>query len=160
MFAVIGPGPVMDTGVPNTVDPVLIVLIMEVFASPVYASPRVGAVFEATVRVPRDATEGVTVTVSPITKPFVLATVKFTGFVDVAPVVTFPAAVAFEIRVPAGIDTYGYGEMVKDEFVTKATTLYVPKPAIFTGKFAPEKVDVFAKGIVRDAPAVKLAAVE
>jgi hypothetical protein len=133
---------------------------MEVFASPVYARPRLVEAFDATVRVPRDATEGVTVTVSPITKPFVLATVKFTGFVDVAPVVTFPATVAFEMRVPAGIAVYGYGEIANDVFVTTETTLYVPNPDIVTGKLAPENVDVFAKGIVRDAPAVKLAAVE
>jgi hypothetical protein len=82
-------------------------------------------------------------------KPFVLATLKLSGFVDVeatvALPVTFPATVAFEISVPPGMEAYGKLPRVKYVEETEAT-LYVPKPAIFTGKLVPAKPFVFAKG--------------
>lgn len=89
------------------------------------------------------------VTVSPITNPFVLPMVKFKGFVDVAPVVTFPVTDAFEISVPIGIAAYGQLPMVREEFVMTEATLNVPNPEIFTGKFVPENPLVFANGMVR-----------
>jgi hypothetical protein len=50
-----------------------------------------GATFETTVSVPRAEMAGVRVIVSPSTKPFVLATVRFSGFRDVVAVVILDA---------------------------------------------------------------------
>jgi len=91
IFAVKGVVPVIVTGLPDIVVYWGIVVVA-VLARPVYASPRMGATFETTVSVPRAEMAGVRVTVSPSTKPFVLATVRFSGFRDVVAVVMFDAA--------------------------------------------------------------------
>jgi hypothetical protein len=103
-----------------------------------------------TAKVPSVAGALENVTVSPSTKPFVLATCTLRGFTDVTPTVAFPvmfpATVAFEMSVPAGMEAYGQLPSVRYEFVATDATLNVPRPAIFTGKFVPAKPVVFANG--------------
>jgi hypothetical protein len=91
----------MVTGLPDIVVYWGIVVV-PVLARPVYARPRVVDAFETTVKVPRAEMAGVKVTVSPITKPFVLETVRFRGFGDVAAEVTFDNWPCV-ITVPAGM---------------------------------------------------------
>jgi hypothetical protein len=72
IFAVMGTVPVMETTGPDTV---LFMTTGDVeTAVPVYARPRVGDVLDETVNVPNAAITGLSVTVSPIINPFVLAT--------------------------------------------------------------------------------------
>jgi hypothetical protein len=90
IFAVKGAVPVMVTGLPDIVV-YWGTVVVAVLARPVYERPRMGATFETTARDPRAEIAGFRVTVSPSTKPFVLATVRFSGFADVDAVVTFDA---------------------------------------------------------------------
>jgi hypothetical protein len=81
----------MFTGVPEMVV-YWGTVVVAVLARPVYERPRIGDTFETTVSVPRAEMAGVRVTVSPITKPFVLATVRFSGLNAVVAVVMFDTA--------------------------------------------------------------------
>jgi len=78
-------------------------------ADPVYARPRVGDALEATDKVPKAAIAGLSVTVSPIINPFVLATWRFSGL-ETAADVTFDADNCVT-RVPAGIE-YGMEPLI------------------------------------------------
>jgi hypothetical protein len=140
--------PVIVTGLPDIVV-YWGTVVVAVLASPVYASPRMGATFETTVSVPRAEMEGVKVTVSPITKPFVLATVRFRGLVDVDAVVTFDA-VPCVTTVPDGMGAYGKGLRFRDVLSVVETIVNVPTPTKVAGPG--EKPDVFEIGTARAAP--------
>ena len=123
--------------------------MVAVLARPVYERPRIGATFETTARVPSAEMAGVRVTVSPITNPFVLATVRFRGLVDVDAVVTFDA-VPCVTTVPPGMGVYGNGLMFRDVLSVVEAIVNVPIPANVAGPA--ENPDVFEIGTARAAP--------
>jgi len=108
MFAVIGPGPVMVTGVPEMV--VYCAIVCAVFAVPEKTRPSVVDAFDTTDSVPSAGTVGFRVTVSLRIKPFVLATDKFRG--DVADEIDVFEAEPWVKVVPSGTE-YGYVEKMR-----------------------------------------------
>lgn len=108
-----GTVPVMATADPDTV---LFMTTGDVeTADPVYARPRVGDALEATDKVPKAAIAGLSVTVSPIINPFVLATWRFSGLETDTMDVFEAEKDGCDMGVPLGME-YGYVEKTRLEY--------------------------------------------